>query len=105
MVPYEVEQALRKLGADLKTARLRRRVSQPELATAAGVSVKTLRRIESGDDGVAVGSVIAVLWGLGLLPTLQAVANPDQDQHGKILEQARLPQRVRQGAPDLDNNF
>jgi hypothetical protein len=101
-LPFEVQQGLRKLGADLKTARLRRRLGQDELASTAGVSAKTLRRIENGDGGVAVGSVMAVLWGLGLLPSMQAVANPDQDEHGKILEQSRLPQRVRSGAPDND---
>jgi ribosome-binding protein aMBF1 (putative translation factor) len=104
-VPYEVQQSLRKLGSDIKTARLRRRLGQPELAAAAGVSARTVRRLESGDDGVAVGSVLAVLWGLGLLSTVQAVANPDQDDHGKILEQSRLPKRVRQRALELDNDF
>lgn len=104
-VPYEVVQALRKLGADIKTARLRRRLGQPELAAAAGVSPRTVRRLENGEDGVAIGNVLAVLWSLGLLPTVQAVANPDQDEHGKLLEQSRLPQRVRKGAPELDNNF
>jgi len=103
--PFEVQQALRRVGADIKTARLRRRLSQLELAATAGVSPRTVRRLEAGDQGVALGSVVAVLWGLGLLPTLQAVADPDHDEHGKILERSRLPQRARQGAPELDNNF
>nr|WP_315848143.1 hypothetical protein [uncultured Rhodoferax sp.] len=44
-----------------------------------------------------------MLWKLGLLDTLDAVANPDTDDHGKILEAARMPQRVR--SRTLDNDF
>ena len=30
------------------------------------------------------------------------LANPDKDEHGKTLELARLPERVREAAPDND---
>jgi hypothetical protein len=35
------------------------------------------------------------LWALGLDHTLDAVADPDTDSHGKTLEASRLPKRVR----------
>jgi DNA-binding XRE family transcriptional regulator len=100
--PLEVRTAARELGINLRVARKRRRMLQSELAQKAGVSEKTLRRLEKGDDGVSVGNVLSVLWALGLLPTSRALANPDADEHGKTLELARLPERVRQSAPDND---
>ena len=100
--PLEVRKASRDLGINLRVARKRRRMLQSELAQKAGVSEKTIRRLEKGDDGVSVGNVLSVLWALGLLPTSRALANPDTDEHGKTLELARLPERVRESAPDND---
>lgn len=100
--PYEVAEATRALGMQLRTARKRRRMLQSELAQKAGVGEKTIRRLEKGDDGVSMGHVLSVLWALGLLPTAKALANPETDDHGKTLELARLPKRVRSAAPDND---
>lgn len=101
-LPFEVRTAARELGINVRIARKRRRMLQGELAQKAGVGEKTLRRLEKGDDGVSVGNVLSVLWALGLLPTAKALANPDKDEHGKTLELARLPERVREAAPDND---
>jgi hypothetical protein len=35
------------------------------------------------------------LWALGLEHTLDGVADPDADSHGKTLETSRLPKRIR----------
>lgn len=102
-LPFEVQQSVALLGERIRTARLRRQLSTEELASACGLGRRTLYRIESGEPGVAMGSVLAVLWKLGLLNTVQAVADPDEDEHGKILEAARRPQRVRAAA--IDNDF
>lgn len=103
-LPYEVDQAVKKLGENLRTARMRRRMSQDDLIKAAGVDRKTLSRLENGEAGISLGRALSVLWALGLLPTAQAIADPDQDTHGKILAQARLPQRSRQRA-EIGNKF
>lgn len=100
--PYEVRTAIRELGMNLRVARKRRRMLQGDLAQKAGVGEKTIRRLEKGDEGVSVGNVLSVLWALGLLQTARALANPDTDEHGKTLELARLPERVRESAPDND---
>jgi len=73
-----------------------------DLAKACGIGRRTLYHIKNGKSGVALGSILAVLWKLGLLDTVQAVANPDDDEHGKILEAARRPQRARTTASDND---
>lgn len=75
---------------------------QSELAQKVGVGEKTIRRLEKGDDGVSMGNVLSVLWALGLLSTAKALANPETDEHGKTLELARLPERVRRSTPDND---
>lgn len=104
-LPFEVEQMVKRLGANVRTARLRRRMTQDDLVKAAGVDRKTLYHLENGQPGVSLGRAFSVLWALGLLPTAQYVADPDQDTHGKVLEQARLPQRVREARTQMDNNF
>jgi len=101
-LPFEVTKVTHELGMNVRIARKRRRMLQDELAQKAGVGEKTIRRLEKGDDGVSVGNVLSVLWALGLLPTARALANPETDDHGKTLELARLPKRVRGALPDND---
>ena len=101
-LPFEVTQITRELGMHVRTARKRRRMLQEELARKAGVSEKTVRRLEQGQDGISLGHVLSVLWALGLLQTAKALANPETDEHGKTLELARLPARIRSNAPDND---
>jgi transcriptional regulator with XRE-family HTH domain len=102
-LPREVLQHLIELGQNLRTARLRRHMSTDELAHACGIGRRTLYRIESGEPGIALGTLMNVTWKLGLLDTIRGVANPDADDHGKILEAASRPQRVR--AQDADSDF
>ena len=104
-LPYEVSTAARTLGERIRLARLRRRMEQEDLARAVGTTRRTIWSIETGKPGVALGTVMAVLWKLGLLDTFAAVADPDQDGHGKVLEAARLPQRAHSAAGKLDNDF
>ncbi len=101
--PHEVRKQLEALGQRVRIARLRRRLSTEDLAQACGIGRRTLYRIENGDPGIALGSFLSVLWKLALLDTLGGVADPDTDDHGKILEAAARPQRVR--APASDNDF
>ena len=101
-LPFEVTKLARELGMNVRVARKRRRMLQGELAQKAGVGEKTIQRLEKGDDGVSMGNVLNVLGALGLLPTARALANPETDEHGKTLELARLPERVRGPAPDND---
>jgi len=101
-LPFEVTQVARELGMHVRIARKRRRMLQSELAQKAGVGEKTIRRLEKGEDGVSMGNVLSALWALGLLPTARALANPETDVHGKTLELACLPERVRGSAPNND---
>jgi DNA-binding XRE family transcriptional regulator len=102
--PLEVAAATQRLGENIRLARLRRGMSQEELAQASGVTRKTLYALEKGASGTTIATAFAVLWKLGLLSTAAALADPDADEHGKILEAARRPKRVRQPV-DSDNDF
>jgi transcriptional regulator with XRE-family HTH domain len=94
-LPLEVTVALQRLGANIRLARIRRQISQAELARASQMTVKTLYELERGAPGIAIHKLFNTLWALGLLADAAALANPDHDDHGKTLELARSPQRVR----------
>jgi transcriptional regulator with XRE-family HTH domain len=90
---------LRKLGADIRDARRRRRIPTTLLAERAGVSRTTLGRIEKGDPGTSVGAYATVLFVLGMIDRLAALADPGQDRIGLALEEERLPKRIRIARP------
>jgi|GEM_PF-441441 len=102
-LPREVLKQLEELGQRVRTARIRRRLGTEELAQACGIGRRTLYRIENADPGISLGTFMSVLWKLGLLDSIRGVADPDTDDHGKILEAAARPQRAR--APAVDNDF
>ena len=62
---YAVE-AAQLLGAQIQAARRERRWSQAELAGRAGITKPTLGKIESGDLGVAIGTVFEVATLVGV---------------------------------------
>lgn len=103
-LPLEVTTAVQSLGENVRLARVRRRLSQEELALACGITRKTLYALEKGASGASVATVFTVLWKLGLLSTAASLADPDADEHGMILEAARRPKRVRNPV-DGDNDF
>lgn len=61
-LPLPVRSALRKLGADLRDARLRRRISTTIMAQRALVARMTLHKVERGDPTVAMGTYATVLF-------------------------------------------
>lgn len=100
---FEVTELLRTIGNNIRTARTRRSMQKEELAQKCGITRKTLYSIEKGEPGPSIGNLLTVLWTLGLLDSAKAIAHPDNDEHGKILEAARQRIRVRKIAvPDND---
>jgi transcriptional regulator with XRE-family HTH domain len=89
--PAAVEEALIRLGRNIRTARLRRRLTREDLAGRIGVSRQVLAQIEKGKPTTAVAAYLGALWALGLLKQLRDVADPDRDAEGKILDRARSP--------------
>ena len=95
ILPTEVAERIKEIGYRVRLARTRRGMSIAEVATKAGIDRNTLNALELGKHGVAIGAYVTVLWALGLDKTLDGVAHPDTDTHGKTLESSRRPARVR----------
>jgi hypothetical protein len=69
------------------------------LAERGSISRTTLNKIEQGDGGVSLANYAAVLFALGLLDPLAALADARNDAVGLELEEEHLPQRIRLAKP------
>ena len=74
------EQALEKVGANIKRARLRRNIRAELLAERAGISVDTLTSIEKGVCTVSIGAYAAVLFSLGLEKDLELLGADEEEK-------------------------
>lgn len=104
-IPMQVAEQVAQFGQRVRIARIRRGWSVADLASKAGINRNTLTALELGKAGTAVGVCFTVLWALGLDQTLNGVADPDVDLHGKALEAARRPSRAgkpRKASEDYD---
>ncbi len=92
------QKILLQMGEQIKTARLRRRLSSELVAERAGISRVTLCNIEKGSPSVAIGSYAAVLHALGGMDTdLLLLAKDDELGHKlqdlELLTRRRAPKR------------
>jgi transcriptional regulator with XRE-family HTH domain len=68
---------LEELGARIRAARLRRRMTQATLAARADVSLPTIRKLEKGDPTTSVATMVRALHVLGLEKDLDLLAADD----------------------------
>ncbi len=94
-LPIKVQRALRKLGADIRDARKRRRIPVRVMAERALISPTTLTKIERGEPGTAIGFYAAVLFVLDLSHRLGEIVDASTDELGLSLEAEELPERIR----------
>lgn len=78
-VPVVVGSALERLGVRVALARKLRGLTQEELGHLADVSTSTVRSLEDGAAGVAMGNVLKVLQALGLLSQVDKLLDPRDD--------------------------
>jgi DNA-binding XRE family transcriptional regulator len=104
-VPAEIQSAIKKLGKNIRVARIRRGIPLSEMASKVGITRKTMMEIEQGKPGSALASYATALWVLGLHDPLNRIADPDADEHGKLLESARHPQRVHRRSSARANEY
>lgn len=93
------------LGQQIKLGRKQRRWTELNLAERAGISRATLRKIEQGDMGCALGLVfeVATLVGIRLFDLDRAgIAEQIDHTQDKL---TLLPQRVRAINPVVDDDF
>ena len=85
------------LGENIRKARLRRAYSTETLAQRAGITRKTLYRVEHGDPAVALGIYARVLQTLRLENDLGSIAADDalgrKLQDSKLEPKSRAPKR------------
>ena len=84
---------LESVGSNLKLARLRRKYSAEMVAQRAGISRKTVYRVELGDPAVALGIYARVMQVLRLEQDLATLAA--DDLLGRKLQDAALPKQRR----------
>ena len=96
LVP-RVARLLDGLGAHLKLARLRRKYSAETVAQRAGITRRTLSKVEQGDPAVALGTYARVMQVLRLEDDLALLAKDDalgrKLQDAGILSKLRAPKR------------
>lgn len=102
--PYAVEKTLKELGQNIRTARLRRKLSMEELAERIGITRLVMADIENGKPTTAIAAYLGALWALGLIKQMEDVAHPDKDLEGKTLEAARSPKTAPKRKA-LDDDF
>ncbi len=90
-----VIRSIRKLGRDIKSARLRRRLPMFLVAERAGISTRTLSSLEKGAPGVSIGTVAAVIAALGMGTPFSTILDQKNDTFGLLLDEGRLPKRAR----------
>lgn len=97
LVP-RVSRLLDGLGAHLKLARLRRKFSAETVAQRAGITRRTLSKVEQGDPAVALGVYARVMQVLRLEDDLALLAKDDELgrklQDAGIIAKLRAPKRV-----------
>lgn len=101
--PPHVTERVAQLGQRIRVARIRRGWSVVDLASKAGINRNTLTALELGKPGTAIGVCFTVLWALGLEKSLDTVADPDTDLHGKALEASRRPTRAGKAKKAIDD--
>lgn len=102
--PYPVEQALKRLGANLRTARLRRNLTIRSVAEKIGTGPRPIADAEKGKPSTSAAVYVALLWAYDLLDQLSDVARPALDEEGTALSlpHVRSRARVKEG---LDSDF
>lgn len=96
-LPAAAQAGLRRLGADLSTARKRRRQSQRDWAQRLQVSVPTLIRMEKGDPSVSAGIYATALWLIQRHEALAALADPQFDLAALEQDVSAARERYRRG--------
>ena len=102
--PYAVEKAIKRLGSNLRTARLRRNLTIEDVGQKIGTGPRAVSDAEKGKASSGIAVYIALLWTYDLLDQIREIADPASDEEGLnlSLSKERTRARVKEG---LDNDF
>ena len=102
--PYPIEQAIKRLGVNLRTARLRRNLTIKEVAQKIGTGLRAVMDAEKGKPSTGIVVYTALLWAYDLLGPVSELADPARDEEGLTLELSRGRVRARI-TEELDSDF
>ena len=94
-VPLPIRRALRAVAEDVTIWRKLRGLTQVQVADRAGVSSKTVRRLEGGDGGVTLENSLRIFRALGVLDNVPRALDPYETDVGRLRADEQLPRRVR----------
>lgn len=94
-LPQALRRSLKKLGADIGTARRKRNLTTAMMAERVGAAKTTYLKVEKGDPSVSMGIYAMTLYVLGLGEAVGDLIDPRRDDVGLLLDAERLPKRVR----------
>ena len=102
--PYAVEQAIKRLGTNLRTARLRRNLTIEEVGEKIGTGPRAVSDAEKGKISTSIAVYTALLWVYDLLSPMEELADPSLDEEGLLLSltKDRARARIKEG---LDSEF
>jgi transcriptional regulator with XRE-family HTH domain len=83
-------------GAHLLQWRKLRGLTAEQVAERAGVSTRTLRRLEHGSASVSLETALSVMHALGILDVAIASIDPLNSDVGRLRAAETLPRRIRQ---------
>lgn len=102
--PYPVEQAIKRLGTNLRTARLRRNLTVKEVSEKIGTGPRAVADAEKGKISTGIAVYTALLWVYDLLEPMNELADPALDKEGLSLSLSKERTRART-KKGLDNDF
>jgi len=95
ILPTGVRRSLSKFGHDLAVARRKRQLTIGMMAERTGLAKSTYARIEKGDPTVRLGAYAMALFILGFGEALGNLTDARRDDEGLLMDEERLPKRVR----------
>ena len=102
--PYSVEQALKRVGNNLRIARIRRKLTIGDVAEKIGAGRRAIMDAENGKASTGAAVYAALLWVYDLLAPFEELADPLKDEVGIALASRSEKHRARKSG-DLDNDF
>jgi len=83
------------IGLHIKTWRRVYQMKSTQVAQRAGISLRTLQKIESGDPSISTAAFLEVIRSLGLLESLADSLDPLNSDLGRARVSDSLPKRIR----------
>jgi len=104
-LPHAVEISIKRLGADLKLARLRRNLTIDQVAAKIGANKRTVMGAENGKPTTGAWVFFSLLWVYDLVGQMDEVALPSRDEEGLMLARLNERLRSRHHSDMLDDDF